>query len=255
MPTLDEHPSTKYVKMMFIGDSGTGKTGALVSLLQDGYKLKILDMDNGLDSLKVFARKAQVSLKDVEFETYRDEYKASANGLVLKGTPKAFVNSLGKLTEWSVIEDDKVVLVVDSLSAFGRAAFEWAKGMQPLAKDQRNWYGTAQNAIEDTLALLTGEALHMNVIVISHVNYREIAEGMIPKGYATSIGNALGPKIPKYFNTLLVAESIGTGTNVKRKIKTAPTGMVDAKVPGLDIGAELPLETGLATVFKALKAA
>ncbi len=55
MPTLDAHESSRYAKLIYIGDSGTGKTGSLVSLLADGYKLKILDMDAGLDSLVHFA--------------------------------------------------------------------------------------------------------------------------------------------------------------------------------------------------------
>lgn len=253
MPTLDTHQSSDYFKLIYIGDSGTGKTGSLVSLLAAGYKFKILDLDNGLDALVHFAREqCPDKLANVEFETIRDEYKSTKAGPIIKGAPKAFVAALDKLTEWSEIEDPNTIFVLDSGSAFGRAAFEWAKGMNPMAKDPRQWYFSAQQAFESTIAMLTGEQFKMNVILISHINYKEVIEG-VNKGYVNSIGSALGPTIPKYFNTLILAESTGSGTNVRRRIKTMPTGVIDLKVPSPKVDKELPLETGLATIFQQMK--
>lgn len=253
MPSLDEHQSSLYAKVMYIGDSGTGKTGSLVSLLEAGYKFRVMDMDNGLDSLVAFARRScPDKLRNVEYETIRDKYKATSAGLILAGPPKAYTDALKKLTEWSSIEDDMTITVVDSLSTMGRAAFEWAKGMNPSSKDPRQWYNTAQRSIEDMIALLTSGEYKQNVIVISHVNYREVTEG-VQKGYASAIGTALGPIIPKYFNTLILAESIGAGKNVRRRIKTVPTGIIDLKTPLLDLDIELPLESGLATIFAKMK--
>lgn len=252
MPTLNDHQSSSFVKCVYIGDSGTGKTGSLVSLLAAGYKFKIIDMDNGLDALVHFARAQQLDLSTVEYETVRDRYKASKGGPILNGPAKAFTRALEILTEWSATEDDNTIFVLDSLSAFGRAAFEWAKGMNPAAKDPRQWYFSAQQAVETTISMLTGEDFKLNVIVISHVNYKEVIEG-INKGYVNAVGSALGPTIPKYFNTLILAESTGSGVNVKRKIKTMPTGIIDLKVPNPSVEKELPLETGMATLFAALK--
>lgn len=253
MPTLDEHQSSEFSKLIYIGDSGTGKTGSLVSLLADGYKFKILDMDNGLDSLVYYAKEqCPDKLGNVEFETIRDEYTSSKTGPRIKGQPKAFVESLDVLTEWAKIEDPNTIFVLDSGSAFGRAAFEWAKGMNPTAKDPRQWYFTAQQAFESTIAQLTGPNFKMNVILISHINYKEVVEG-VNKGYVNAIGSALGPTIAKYFNTLILAESSGSGSNVRRRIKTMPTGVIDLKVPNPKVERELPLETGLSTIFKQLK--
>lgn len=253
MPTLDEHQSSEFSKLIYIGDSGTGKTGSLVSLLADGFKFKILDLDNGLDSLVYYAKRdCPDKLANVEFETIRDDYKASKAGPVLRGQPKAFVAALEKLTEWSEIDDPNTFFVLDSGSAFGRAAFEWAKGMNPTAKDPRQWYFTAQQAFESTIAMLTGPSFKMNVILISHINYKEVVEG-INKGYVNAIGSALGPTIAKYFNTLILAEASGSGTNVRRRIKTMPTGVIDLKVPTPQVERELPLETGLSTLIKILK--
>lgn len=251
MPTLDQHQSGEYTKLVYIGDSSTGKTGSLASLVDDGFRLKVLDMDNGLDPLVAFVKKRE-NLVNVEYETIRDKYKSTKVGPMVDGGAKAFVAAMDKLTEWSKEEDSNTIVVIDSLSALGKAAFEWAKGMNPSAKDPRQWYFSAQQAIENVIALLTGAEFRFNVIVISHVNYKEVQEG-VHKGYANAIGSALGPTIPKYFNTLILAESSGAGANVRRRIKTMPTGVIDLKVPNPKVEKELPLETGLSTLFAQLR--
>lgn len=258
MPSLADHQSGKFAKFIMIGDSGTGKTGALTSLVGAGYKLRILDTDNGLDSLKAFVRKEfPDKLTNVDFETRRDEYKATTQGPVVT-KPTAFVECLKLMQTWSDGSSPQewgkdTFFVLDSMTGLGKAAFEFAKGLNPSAKDPRQWYHAAQQAIENTVALLTSEAFHANVIVISHVIYKEQQDGTT-KGWASSIGSALGPTIPKYFNTLVLAERTGFGQNVKRKIKTVPTDTIDLKVAApFAIERELPLETGLATLVKALK--
>lgn len=252
MPTLDQHQSSKYTKLLYIGDSSTGKTGSLVSLLKDGYSFRILDMDNGLDSFVAFARQEGADLSKVEYETIRDKYKASKRGPVIDGSPRAFVDAMELMTKWSEDDDDKCIFVLDSLSSFSRAAFAWADNLNPTAKDKRQIYGLAQRAVEDAIALITGDSFRMNAIVISHVVYQETENGLT-KGYANAVGKALGPIIPRYFNTLIMAESTGRGEKTKRKIKTLPTGIVDLKTPIPNVQSEFPLETGMSEIFHLLR--
>jgi hypothetical protein len=252
VPTLDQHQSSAYTKILYIGDSSSGKTGSLVSLLAAGYSFRILDMDNGLTALIQFARASGCDLSKVEYETYRDEYRSTKQGPMIKGTPKAFVDAMTKLTEWAEIEDANAITVLDSLTFLGKTAYAWARGMNPTAKDPRQWFYAAQQAVESVLALITSEAYKQNVIIISHVNYKEIMEG-VHKGYPNAVGSALGPTIASYFDTMVLAEATGSGTNVRRRIKTMPTGVVDLKMPNPKIDKELPLETGLATIFASLK--
>lgn len=252
MPTLDNHASSLYTKVLYIGDSSSGKTGSLVSLLADGYSMRILDMDNGLTALKQFGRAAAADLSRVEYETYRDEFRMTKAGPMVKGTPKAFSSAMDKLTEWSEVEDPQCITVLDSLTFLGKAAYAWAKGMNPTAKEPRTWFYAAQQAVESVLAMLTSEEYKQNVIVISHVNYKELMEGL-NKGYPSAIGSALGPTIASYFDTMILAEASGSGTNVRRRIKTMPTGIIDLKMPSSTVEKELPLETGLSTIFSQLK--
>src|SRR5690606_24020587 len=258
MPFLADHQSSSCTKLAYIGDSGTGKTRSIVSLLADGYKIRVLDLDDGLDTLANFAREqCPDKLGNVDYDPLSDKYKASRGGPILAGPSRAFTDSLELMTKWSDGSipsewGEDTIFVLDSLSAFSKAAFEWAKGMNPTAKDPRQWYFSAQQVIENTIAMLTDEAFRTNVIIISHVNYKEVMEG-VHKGYMNAIGTALGPVLPRYFNTLILAEAVGTGKNTRRKIKTLPTGVVDLKNPAPKLDAELPLETGMSTIFKTLK--
>ena len=258
MTSLSDHHASSIQKLLYIGDSGTGKTGSLVSLIEAGYKLRILDLDNGLDALRNFALRAECDLSKVDFETVCDTYIPTSEGLIIKGVPKAFVRTTKLLTKWS---DDTypyqwgedTIFVLDSLTRLGRCAFEWAKGMNPSAKEPRTWFYTAQRACEDMIALLTGKDFQTNVIVISHVNMIELKDGTT-KGYPSAIGVALSKVVATYFNTMILAERSGSGISVKRTINTLPTALIDLKNPApFKLDAALPLDTGLATVFEKLK--
>jgi hypothetical protein len=95
MPNLKDHQSSQFTKLLLIGDSGSGKTGALTSLVGAGYKLRIWDFDNGLDPLVQHVRRTAVDkLGNIEYHTLRDRKKSSPIGPVIDGPPKAFITSL-----------------------------------------------------------------------------------------------------------------------------------------------------------------
>jgi len=260
MPKASAYAADNFVKLLFIGNSGAGKTGALASLVEAGYELKIIDMDKGLDALIHHVSAINPKLLDkIEYVSFRDPIKMTAQGAKVVGAPKAYVHAMAALEKWPEDDSDPAtwgsdtILVVDSMTNVGRAAFQWAKAANPTSKDPRQWYSAAQNLIEDLIANLTSDSFQTNVIVISHVEIMEQADGRI-KGFASSIGKALGPKLPRFFNTLLLSETTGAGKNVKRMIKTMPTSMIDVKNPApMKIDAEYPLETGLASIFKKLR--
>ena len=260
MANATTHQSSVFTKLLYIGASGTGKTGSLASLVKAGYKLRILDMDNGLDALLAYVKRdCPEKLGNIDFITLRDKMKADAQkGATVDGPAKAYTNAIKYLTKW----DDgstpsewgsNTILVVDSLTLFGRAAFRWAQGMAPQIKDPRQWYGAAQESILTVIDMLTSEDFHANLIVISHVDFSEQSDGTT-KGYASSIGKALGPKLPVVFNTLVLAESKGSGDNVRRTITTVPTALIDLKNPKpFTLPKSLPLESGMATLFEELR--
>lgn len=268
MPTLSHHQSNEFTKMLIMGDSGSGKTGALASLVAAGYKLRILDFDNGLEPLKQFILKeCPEKIDNVEFKTLRDKRKASADGPVIDGTPRAFVEAIKLLDRWKYKGDDgevdlgvpaewgpETILVVDSLTFMSDAAFDFREPLAPRASngkyDIRAVYKDAQDAIENVLALLTSENFRTNVIVIAHVRYIERADG-VTKGYPTSVGSALSPNIPRYFNSVALCQ---TGAGGRRTIQTAATALIDLKNPKpFAMAPSYPLGTGLAEFFGVLR--
>ena len=56
MPNMLDHESHKLVKILNASHSGAGKTGALGSLIDEGFHLHILDFDNGLSPLKNYVK-------------------------------------------------------------------------------------------------------------------------------------------------------------------------------------------------------
>lgn len=259
MPALDDHQSSEFRKLILIGNSGAGKTGALTSLVQAGFELRIIDLDSGLDALVNHIKAADPKLlASVQFQTFRDKMKMTQTGTRVEGAPRAYAKTLESLEKWPDDGSDpaewgpKKILIIDSLTNLGRAAFLWAKSVNPTTKDPRQWYKTAQDLIEDLLANVTSEGFRTNVIVISHIELTD--QNGLTKGYASAIGKALGPKIPRFFNTLLLSEPKGQGKTVKRTIKTFPTALIDVKNPvPMKMEAEYPIETGLADIFKILE--
>lgn len=239
MAKLSDIAATKLVRILQVGNSGSGKTGALVSLVKAGYRLRIYDLDNGLDAL-INEIKVQCpdKLDAVEAMQFRDKYVFTASGPMVKGTPKALNDCLKALEKWDDGTDPSTwgpdtILVLDSLTALGRAAFAWANQLHmgtAKGKEPRLIFGEAQRVIERTLETLTAPSFGTNVIVTTHIDMREQPDGTV-KGWPSSIGEALGPKIAGFFNTMLIYETSGSGANVKRKIKTLPTAIVDAKNP------------------------
>jgi hypothetical protein len=263
MPTLEKHQSSEFTKLLLMGDSKSGKTGSLASLIPE-YKLRILDWDNGLDALaQIIKRDNPTKLSNVDFATLRDKFRSSPTGTVVDGMATAFIDGLKLLDHWKVDGVDlgppakwgpEAILVIDSLTFMADAAFRFREPLVPKSKDGkydiRAVYKDAQDAIESVLALLTSESFKTNVIVISHVRYVDNPDGT-KKGYPTAVGSALSPQIPRYFNSVALAQ---TGPGGKRQIQTAATAMIDLANPAaFKMLPVLPIETGLSTFFKTLR--
>ena len=264
MPSLSQHHSNEFTKLLIEGDSGSGKTGSLCSLVAAGFKLRILDMDNGLEPLKQFIlRECPENIDNVEFRTLRDRRKSSPTGPIIDGNPRAFVDALKMLDRWRYDDVDlgvpaewgpDCILVLDSLTFLSDAAFDFREPLTPRSRDGKHdvraVYKDAQDAIESVLALLTAESFRTNVIVISHIRYVENPDGS-KKGYPTAIGAALSPIIPRYFNSVALCQTTSLG---KRTIQTVATAMIDLKNPKpFEMAPSYPIETGLAEFFKVLR--
>ena len=268
MPSLADHQSNEFTKLLLIGDAKSGKTGSLVSLVKAGYRLRILDFDNLLDVLKyMILNECPDKIGNVEYVSLRDKRKTTPAGSMIDGKPKAFIDGMKLLDNWKYTDDtgtevdlgkpadwgSDCILVIDSLSRLCDAAFDFREPLVPVGKsgerDMRAVYGDAQDAVEMLLATLTSKTFATNVIVIAHVQYMEQGDGTT-KGFPQGVGQKLSPKVPQYFPSVVLY----TNKSGKRTIQTNSTPLIDLANPApFKMEKSYPIETGLADFFAVLR--
>jgi hypothetical protein len=248
--------------MLLIGDSKSGKTGSLISLVKAGYKLRIIDMDNLLDVLKYFIlRDCPGLIGNVEYRTLRDKrIPHPATGEPYVATPTAYPTAVRMMERWKYDDVDlgrpadwgsDCILVIDSLSRLCDAAYDFREKIT-TSKDKydiRAAYGDAQDSVENNLANLTDDNYKTNVIVICHIVYQTQPDGTV-KGYPQGVGQKLSPKIPQYFPSMVLY----TNRKDKRMMQTTSTQLIDLANPKpFEMEPSYPIETGLADFFKVLR--
>ena len=267
MTKASQLPSLDYVKLLITGETKTGKSGSLLSLLEADYRIYYIDMDNGCEALVNFAKhRCPDKLDNLDIETLRDVAKFDGAGIEV-ASPRSFVKACKLTSRWSDKTDihslgPDAVLVIDSLTYLGRAAYEWGLdllGGRAKVRDNRRIYGPASKALIDILAAVTGPGCETNVVVISHNRYemkdifdhngKKVGEEPV-RGFPMAVGEAAGMQVPTLFNTWLLLEM----NNRRREFKTQPTDLIAASVPlpsGV-VKASYPVETGLADIFNLL---
>jgi hypothetical protein len=264
MASLDSKKNTDPLKLLLIGDSGTGKTGALASLANAGFELFILDLDNGTDILN-FVVKPECK-KNVHIETLTDTGRmvgAGSSQKIQKLNPQAFPKALGLLSKWKDSETGEDfgavsswgtnrILVVDSLSFLGMASLDYVLAKNGRAGDQPHQgdWGEAMRMLEQTLQIVYSTEIKCHVVMNSHITYQQVEGSGITKGLPMGLGSQLPPKIGRYFNMMLMTKSKGSGDSTRRLILTKPDSSVEVKCPILSAPKELSIESGLAEIFK-----
>ena len=258
MPSLAEHQSNLFTKVLFLGDSKSGKTTALWSLVRAGYKLRILDFDNLLDALKekLFAECPHL-LGNVEFRTLRDKYKMGPNGVVIDGAPKAAMNAMKMLNQWKYDDVDlgdpaewgeDCILVIDSLSRLCDVVYDHHVFLAGPKADGRAVYKNAQDAVGMILADLTSDTFQTNLIVICHGQFMDQADGT-SKIFPQGVGQKLSPKIPQYFPVYIRLKNLAG----KRTLQLESDVMIDLAMPSKMHSKSLPADDGLAVIFETLR--
>lgn len=271
MPGIANHQSAQTTKLLFIGDSGRGKTGALASLACAGYKLRIIDTDNGLDVLKsylthpdsIYVKKNPRCAENVHYVTLTNPRKNMGGRLVPTGAT-VWPRLVQLLTNWEDGEHrfgpvaswgTDTILCLDSLTTTSSAALDFVLSMNGRLgqRPQLQDWGAGQDLVEDLVETFYDDGVKCNIIVNCHITYIGEEGGML-QGYPNTLGKALPPKIGRYFNTALLARSVGTGPTAKRTIVTNTSGLIGLKnTAPMVVKPEYSLEWGLAEYFAAVR--
>lgn len=272
MPSLTQHPSVAggsgrgIYKGLHVGDSGTGKTGALAALVEDGYRLRVLDFEDGLDPIAGYVKaEHKEKLGNVSYHTLKDQFQMVGSYLAIKKAP-SFQRAMKLLQNW---EDDSapegsygpveswgddIILVVDTLGSMSRASFNMIlHANNALAPSggrggpEQSHYGTAQNNVERLLDMLTTpEVVPCHVIINAHWSWQEGDSG-VSRPYPRTIGKALDPKVGEKFNNMLGFSASATG----KLIRTQRDGTIPLKT-SKPVKESYPISSGLSELFKEL---
>lgn len=286
MATLAAKTSDPLFKGLLVGYPGAGKTGSLACLANAGYNIRILDFDGNAAVLGEYVKPE--FQPNVEIVALEDRLKMGSRKVETLGTPTAFATALKYLDNWKYTEGDREVdfgpvnkwtsndvLVLDSLTGAGRAAFRRTLHMNARTGDKlpriQDW-GSAMSDQEAMIEILTSAYVPCHVIVTAHLvmigpdnvedeedevnkTNKEKAAKLVPtKLFPSALGRTLPPKIAEHFPITILAESREKGNSTKRVLSFAPRKEVDLKLPWANrVASELPIETGLLEIFNAMK--
>jgi hypothetical protein len=262
MPSLATLTDNSTVKLLVVGDSGAGKTGGLSSLIDAGYKLRIIDFEEGIGTLAGYADPAK--LDNVSYHQLKDEFRISGNQIAIKRAP-AFQTYMGLLNDWKEPDGTSLggiaswgpdtIFVLDTLGSCSKSSLNMVlqANNKLTGNPEIQHYGTAMDNVEKMLDMLTNSKLvPCHVIVLAHLAYVEEKDAkgqpFPSKAFPETIGNKLNPKVGRKFNNLISLSQQATG----RSFKTKRDGLVMCKTERL-INEKYPLETGLAEIFRDLK--
>lgn len=250
---MSDPTSAPPLRVLLLGDSGAGKSGALASLAKAGYRLWIADFDNGLEILRNLLRGDQAALARVDFETCRDSFKLIGS-IAVPTDAKAWAKGIKYLEEaFKQASGPDDIVVIDSLSFAAKAAMLYTLKINNrlAARPFEGDWGDAQRLTESLLGMITADSIKCHILCTAHISYQgNEATGEPLKGLPAMIGKALNPVVGRYFNHQLLARQVGSGAVLRRAIHTTTFANIELKntSPG-SIKPEYPLATGLADYF------
>lgn len=280
------------VRMLIVGYPGGGKTGAVASLLNAGYKVRLVDFEGNYQPLLAFTDPDK--LANLDIVTFQDKLMMGPSGPEPEGIPQAFNNAMKMLKHWKYDDDGTevdlgksaewgpdTVVVVDSMTALGEVSMRRARKM--MNKNLTNTTAAVWGmAVEDQMAFiktLNADKNRYHVVVLAHLqmigpetpmttnsesqDIKDLKEQMaiekaelIPtRLYPRAVTKNLSTVIHKEFSSMIIAErKVKPGNKIERVLRTISGEELDTKMPARNVEAAYPLDTGLATIFAKLGA-
>jgi AAA domain-containing protein len=162
-----------------------GKTGAIASLLNAGYKVRMLDFEGNYDVLLNYVKPE--AIKNLDIATFQDKQVSDgATAWDSADSPKdmAYSKALQQMKDWKSVDDDgkpmtlgpsfqwgpDTVVVVDNLTRLGEMSFRRARRIlnkKAGMNDVKVW-GLAVDELVAFLGWLTRKTNKFHLVVLAH---------------------------------------------------------------------------------------
>jgi len=262
MPSMNNHK--KSLRVLIVGDPGSGKSSAVGKLAEHDQELFICDFDDNLNPLPQFLKPE--ALERIHYETLLDKFNfdPTSGKPITKGIPQAWSRYIKLAEKWvdsDTGEDygdpdswaDNRWFVEDSLTTKGNAAMNYTMFKRKKLGKRRGFaeWGDAIERVEGSL--MKFQAANVNYICTAHLcrlNMEDVTASAEEDGttidsptmakrlppnammrYPVALGQKLPPRIGGYFNLVLQAVRVGHGVGARRVLRTVPEEDVDIKVP------------------------
>lgn len=267
--------------MLIVGYPGSGKTGSLVSLINAGYKIRVLDFDGNIEPILQYADPAM--LGNVDIVHLDDKLRMGAKLVETVGIPEAFAKGLRLLDEWKYTDDDgeevnlgrsrdwgcDTVVVLDALTSMGEASKRRIMNMlnKTILSGTQQMWGASMAEQKAFIERLTSPHNHHHVIVMAHLKIiapkdtlkddsdiakklkEEISEMVPTRLFPRALGYELPQEIGGEFPTLIEAKVAYKGKEAKRILNFTPRPELDLKLPSPNLKGDLDISTGLLQIF------
>lgn len=250
MPVFSSHPNQKRVKLLLLGDPGSGKTGSLATLANSDYKVRILDLDNNLGILGAYLKEGKadnisyfsISSKDP------DSWKKS---IAVTTQWKLPDEDLGDLTTW----DSNTVLVIDSATFWNDVCMSQVLKENGVADDKagfdRSLWDVMRKRFENQIARLTSDKYNFHLILIAHLRLIENQKtGGILKAFPSFLGQQLPTIVARYMNNVWLATRNKESKPAFITQTTRDMGYLKCSAPHR-VTAEAPFDLG--AIFKQIE--
>jgi len=205
MPSASQHHSQRTTKTLLIGDSSAGKTGSLASLVAAGYRVRMLDMDNGGDSVVALLNDPRYPYQpyclahgiDIgegfNYVTITEEMtRHRTEGRFVPKAATAWIKMVDMIENW--VDGDirlggidtwteRDILVIDTLGKASWFAYYYAQqlngrlGARMEGYDYQRDIGSTHNFLRGLLQKLYSTYVKCNVIGISHITTVDRSRG------------------------------------------------------------------------------
>lgn len=292
MPNFTTPRPVRNTKILYLGHTGSGKTGSLCSLASAGYNVRILDLDDGTELIddymtnpkSIYLRprpglwteeQARTAPERMSYVTITEGHKITGTKPIPKGDSWAKVQNqlnnwrdgttvLGNIATWRPTD----VLVIDGLSRLCESAMNFQLSLNgrlatgPQVGDSgSNDYSAAYRLILEFLDLLKSTEIRCNVIMICHIAFLDAPENVATGATRNSKTREM-KGFPQTVGRMIgprVGQYFNHSLQAKaigraRRIATNTEDGVDLKnVAPLRVKDSYPLETGLAEYFRDIR--